>query len=245
MKLVPDAAEEELLVGAQREGRERVGGVLGDDARGACARLRIIRRGAAPREQRPGRQQAGAHQQRRAQGMREMPTGAREVGREADCEQRGGGNDQPARGGIAAGAEGRRAHDERREQAQRREAGPRDGVIVQRERGEHEPGRGQQRPAAAASQRCRQCHEAGARRSCRRRRSRRRSPGRSRRARPRVRSRRAPRSRGGRSHAWAPAGAWAHDPRCACSWRDLHKRLSTRSALDRTLLRAGPYPPIG
>ena len=69
-----------------------------------------------------------------------MPTGAREVGREADREQRGGRNDQPARGGIAAGAEGRRAHDERREQAEGGEAGPRDGVVVQRERGEHESG---------------------------------------------------------------------------------------------------------
>ena len=50
----------------------------------------------------------------------------------------------------------------RREQAEGREAGPRDDVVIQRERGEHEAGRGQQGPAAAPSQRRRQCHEAGA-----------------------------------------------------------------------------------
>ena len=51
---------------------------------------------------------------------------------------------------------------ERREQGDGREAGQRDGVVVQRERGEHEAGRCQQRPAAAARQRRRQGDEPGA-----------------------------------------------------------------------------------
>ena len=240
-------AEEELLVGAQRERRERVGRVLGDDARGACARLadRPSRRCAtgAARGPRAGTRppaasrRAGARDaRRRARGRRRGRSRAarrreRSAGAWRDRRWRG----RPAR--TRASAVSR--HDGR-------EAGPRDGVVVQRERGEHEAGRGQQRPAAAARERRRQCDEAGARRSCRRRRSRRRSPGRSRRPRPRARSR--------QRTALDAAGDRARRPqpeqRRAIRGVRAHgaiftSGLSARAALDRTLLGAGPHPPIG
>ena len=62
-------------------------------ARRRCARRanrarRIVVRLAPPRSQRAGGEQAGAHQQRRAERVREVPAGAGEVGDEADREQR-------------------------------------------------------------------------------------------------------------------------------------------------------------